>query len=171
MSLAELENLAVPSDLTAEQSQALASQLFVRLADGKIGNMDIRLFLTVARRFEDAAGERHLAEDDEWRKPLSSWRTAVGALGTVVLRADLRALTELTDEHRELALDPSRNTVFNYGDLRILLDDYLKKNPGLRIPNQMRGTLLYHATPGCKHAPDGRFSGVGCKNCPGWFCF
>lgn len=171
MSLAELEQLAVPSDLTAQQSEALAHQLFVRIADGKIADAHLRLFLTVARRFEEAAEERHTSEDDEWRKPLSSWRTSASALGTVVLRADLRALSELTDEHRELVLDPSRNTAFNYGGLNRLLEDYLKKNPGLRIPNRMGGTLLYNATPGCRHASDGRFSGVGCKHCPGWFCF
>lgn len=171
MSLAELEKSAVPSDLTAEQSESLASQVFIRIADGKIGDMHVPLFLETARRFKDAAEERHRSEDDEWQKPLLSWGAAVRALDSVALRNDLRALSELTDEHRELVLDPSRNTVFNYGALGSLLDDYLAKNPGLRIPNRMRGTLLYNATPGCRHASDGRFSGVGCKHCPGWFCF
>lgn len=33
-----------------------------------------------------------------------------------------------------------------------------------------RPTYLYNADMLCKHESDGRWSGIGCKYCNGWFC-
>lgn len=171
MSLAALATLTVSDELDAARCAQLGSRVFTQLADGKIAREHVHRLLDASKLFLELSETRALEGDDDWAEALSKWKTAVHVLGTDALRLDLENVRELTDEHRELVLDPSRNTVFNSGTLSRLLAKYRKANPGLRIPNLMGGTLLYNARPGCRHASDGRFSGVGCKHCPGWFCF
>lgn len=171
MSLAALATLTISDEMDAVECAKVGTAVFIRIADGKISCEHIHRLLAASRLFLEASESRALEGGDEWARAASNWKTAVRVLEMDALRLDLNNVRELTDEHRELVLDPSRNTVFNYGSLSGLLKKYRKANPGLRIPNLMGSTLLYAATPGCRHASDGRFSGVGCKHCPGWFCF
>lgn len=171
MSLAALANLTVSEEMDAVECMKVGSAVFTRIADGKIAREHTHRLLAASRLFLEASEAQAVEGDETWARAISNWRTAVHVLEMDALRLDLQNVRELTDEHRELVLDPERNTVFNYGMLNRLLKAYRKANPGLRIPNLMGNTLLYAARPGCRHASDGRFSGVGCKHCPGWFCY
>lgn len=159
----------VGSEPTAVQEKAAAQEVFRRLADGKLP--DVFVHRSLAHAQASLAHSESQEDREEWHGAVQSWRTAVRALTQKALRLDLMHVDELTDEHHDLVMDPGRNTVFNFGRLRPLLTVYMKAHPGVRPPNMMGSTLLYAAKPGCRHASDGRYSGVGCKHCPGWFCF
>lgn len=167
MTLAILHAATVPDTLTASESKQLGGRIFSRLADGKIPAEHTHRVLKAGQVFLEHAEAR---DSEDWQQAAAVWRRSLGALGSDALRLDLEALTELTEEHHELVMDPSRNPVFNSGRLSLLFSNYLKKYPRNRPSNLMGRTLLYAARPGCRHKSDGRFSGVGCANCPGWFC-
>lgn len=157
------------SDTMAAESLQASKTVFARLADGKVPNPFVHRLLQASQ--QELERVRGLADAVGWQKTAASWESTVQALSMLALRLDLAGLDELTEEHHDLVMDPSRNTVFNYGVLHRLLDGYLAAHPGLRIPNKMGNILLFNARPGCRHAPDGRSSGARCKHCPGWFCF